>query len=218
MIRHILFDLDETLYPTSCGLMREISRRMTDYMVNHLGIPDGEVNALRQFYWEHYGTTLRGLYLERHIDAQAFLDFVHDIRVGEYLQGDAALDAMLTRLEQQKHIFTNAPKTHAERVLGALGVARHFTHIFDINFIAYESKPMPSAYQKILDALSAPAEECLLVEDSVRNLLPAKRLGMRTVLLDGRGAGESLDGVDVVIKTIYEVPEIVAVGAGVHRL
>jgi putative hydrolase of the HAD superfamily len=207
MIRYILFDLDETLYPPSAGLMPEISARMNEYMMTRVGIPASDVAQLRQAYWERYGTTLRGLCIERHIDVQEFLNFVHDIRIEKYLQMDVRLDAMLAQLSQEKFVFTNAPANYARRVLRALGVEKHFTNIFDINFITYESKPLPSAYHHVLAALGARAQECLLIDDSARNLVPAKALGMRTVWLSPDHARQ--DGaVDGVIATIYDLPEI----------
>ncbi len=208
MIKHILFDLDDTLYPTSAGLMYEISQRMNEYLVTHLGVPAEHVSEVRRSYWERYGTTLRGLYLERHIDPQPFLDYVHAIEVGKYLMPDLQLHEMLAGLGQRKYVFTNAPKDHAQRVLSALRVAVHFTDIFDINFIGYESKPTLSAYQKVLSALDARADECMMIDDSLRNLVPARQLGMRTVLLDGKGAGDSHAGADDVIATIYEVTRL----------
>jgi putative hydrolase of the HAD superfamily len=208
MIKHLLFDLDDTLYATSAGLMHEISDRMNEYMIQRLGIPENEVTRIRLDYWERYGTTLRGLYIERHIDAQGFLDYVHDVRIDQYLQADAALDAMLAQLAPRKFIFTNAPSNHARRVLSALGVERHFVEIFDINFIAYESKPTISGYHKVLAALAVAGEECLMIDDSARNLAPAKALGMRTVWLDGKGTGETPEGVDAVVKTIYGIASL----------
>ncbi|MDE3091751.1 MAG: pyrimidine 5'-nucleotidase, partial [Chloroflexota bacterium] len=65
MTRYILFDLDDTLYPTSAGLMHEISARMSEFMVARVGIPASEVDRVRRDYWARYGTTLRGLYIER---------------------------------------------------------------------------------------------------------------------------------------------------------
>lgn len=212
MIRHILFDLDDTLYPSNGGLMQEISRRMNEFMVTQLDIPEPDVTRVRQEYWERYGTTLRGLYIERHIDAQAFLDFVHDIRVQEYLQPDRQLDDMLAQLTLQKHIFTNAPAGHARRVLEALGVSRHFERIFDINFIHYESKPAAAAYPPVLEALGARADECLMVDDSARNLAPAHALGMRTVFVDGKGMTEIPSGVDHVIARIYQLGDVLKEG------
>lgn len=208
MIKYILFDLDDTLYSTSAGLMHEISERMNEFMITRVGIPADQVTHIRKDYWDRYGTTLRGLYIERHIDAQAFLEFVHDLPIDRYLQPDARLDAVLDRLPQDKYVFTNAPASHARRVLAALGVERHFARIFDINFIDYESKPTLSAYHKVLLALGTRGKEGLMIDDSARNLAPAKALGMRTVLLDGKGLvapGSPLEGVDEIITNIYDI-------------
>ncbi len=215
MIKHILFDLDETLYPFSTGLMQHINRRMNEFMVQNLGVPVEDVSAMRQAYWHKYGTTLRGLYVERHIDAQAFLHYVHDIPLGEYLRADERLDALLAAIPQDKYIFTNAPEDYARRVLGILGIERHFRRIFDINFIAYESKPAASAYQRVLEALNVRGDECLMIDDAARNLAPAKALGMRTVLLNGRGVeyAEAQLGVD---HTIVKIDELVDVLATLH--
>jgi len=211
MIRYILFDLDDTLYPTSAGMMQEISMRMSEWMIARLGIPAHDVDRQRQDYWARYGTTLRGLYIERHIDPQDFLDFVHDIRIEKYLRCDARLDAMLAQLPPTKAIFTNAPADYARRVLRVLGVEKHFADLFDINFIAYESKPTPAAYDKVIAALPVCAEECLLIDDTARNLVPAKKLGMKTVWLDGgnnRHGAEGRESADFVIATIYDVAMI----------
>ncbi len=212
MIKYILFDLDDTLYPTSAGLMQEISQRMSEYMIAQVGIPPADVDRVRRDYWTRYGTTLRGLYIERHIDAQAFLDYVHDIDLAKYLRPDVRLDAMLAALPQTKSIFTNAPANHARRVLRALGVEKYFGEIFDINFIAYESKPTPSAYAKVASALPVLVEECLMIDDTARNLVPAKKLGMQTVWLDGNDnprAAEGSESADFIVKSIYDVVGVV---------
>jgi putative hydrolase of the HAD superfamily len=212
MIRYILFDLDDTLYPTSAGMMQEVSERMSEWMITRLGIPADDVDRQRQDYWARYGTTLRGLYIERHIDPQDFLDFVHDIRIEKYLRCDARLDAMIAQLPQTKAIFTNAPSDYARRVLRVIGIEKHFAELFDINFIAYESKPAPSAYAKVVDALPVRAEECMMIDDTARNLRPAKKLGIQTVWLDGNDsphAAEGSDAADIVIKSIYDLVGVV---------
>ncbi len=208
MIKHFLFDLDDTLYPQSVGLMGEIGARMNEYMIARVGIPESAVAQMRKDYWDRFGTTLRGLYLERHIDPQDFLAFVHDVAVEKYIQRDERLDAMLTALPYPKHIFTNAPADYARRVLATLGVVRHFTRIFDINFIRYESKPNRAAYTIVLDALGARGDECLLIDDTARNLPPARALGMRTVLVRGSPHSEDGQGADVVIDSIHDLATI----------
>ena len=101
---------------------------------------------------------------------------------------------------------------YAGRVLAILGIASYFTRIFDINFIDYESKPTLSAYHKVLSALGTRSDEGLMIDDSARNLAPAKALGMRTVLLDGKGLvapGSPVEGVDEIITTIYDIQYVI---------
>ncbi len=208
MIQHLLFDLDDTLYPQRAGLMREISEKMSDYMTTRVGIPAADVARVRQAYWEKFGTTLRGLYLVHHIDPQDFLDTVHNVPVEKYLQFDARLDALLAAMPRTKHIFTNAPADYARRVLDALGIARHFQNIFDINFIAYESKPHSGAYTRVLDALGARGDECAMIDDTARNLAAARELGMRTVWLRVDARAEVVSGAEFEIDSIYELEQI----------
>jgi len=212
MIRYILFDLDDTLYPTNSGMMHEISERMSDYMVEHIVIPRDDVERQRKDFWARYGTTLRGMYIEHHIDPHPFLDFVHAVNVEGYLKPDARLAAMLARLPQTKSIFTNAPGDYARRVIRALGVENFFDQIFDIHFIEYASKPNASAYDCVVAALPVRADECLLVDDIARNLVPAKKLGMTTVWLNGTEERYGTDGeesVDFKLASIYDLGRLV---------
>lgn len=208
MINYILFDLDDTLYHTNSGMMQEISERMSEYMVTRLDVPRDDVDRQRKDYWARYGTTLRGLYIERQIDPHDFLDFVHDVNVAKYLAPDVRLQAMLERLPQTKSIFTNAPGEYARRVMCALGVEKHFVELFDIHFIEYASKPNQHAYDKVVAALPVAPAECLMIDDTARNLVPAKKLGMTTVWLTGTEDRHGVDGkesADFVIQSIYDV-------------
>jgi putative hydrolase of the HAD superfamily len=49
--------------------------------------------------------------------------------------------------------------------------------------LEFVNKPDRRAYLKALDFVSALPEECVLIEDSLRNLIPARNLGMKTVLV-----------------------------------
>ncbi|MBI3536518.1 MAG: pyrimidine 5'-nucleotidase, partial [Chloroflexi bacterium] len=203
-----LFDLDDTLYPQSAGIMNAIGARMNEYMIARVGIAPDEVARLRQEYWEKFGTTLRGLYLEHAIDPQDFLQYVHDIPVESFITRDERLDALFTALPQTKSIFTNAPEDYARRVLAALGIEKHFARVFGINFIRYESKPNPAAYTIVLDALGARGDECALIDDTARNLAPARALGMKTIWL--RGEKNRADGfrADAEIDSIYALAQV----------
>lgn len=69
----ILFDLDDTLYPASTGLWPVLKERMNRYMIERLNIPEPDVPRMREDYFRRYGTTLRGLEANFHVDEQDYL-------------------------------------------------------------------------------------------------------------------------------------------------
>jgi putative hydrolase of the HAD superfamily len=159
---------------------------------------------------------MRGLQINHQIDAEEFLHFVHDIPLAQFLVPNPGLDQILRSLPHDKVIFTNASREHAQKVLDQLGIRGRFQRIVDIRDLDYESKPQPSAYRRVCELLQVQPDECLLVEDSVHNLRPAKALGMLTVLVrDGHAASE--EGVDAVIDRIEEIGEAVRYLESVHQ-
>jgi len=202
--RILLFDLDETLYPADAGVMDYIRERMQDYVRRQLSLSPSEADALRRSYLRDYGTTLRGLQINHQVDAEEYLRYVHDIPLDRCLRANPELDAVLGLIPLQKVVFTNSSREHAERVLGALGIRHHFARIVDVRDVHYDSKPQPAAYQRICKMLSVRPQDCVIVEDSLRNLQPAKALGMATVLVGSREARAG-DGVDAAIGRIEEI-------------
>jgi putative hydrolase of the HAD superfamily len=206
MFRFLIFDLDETLYPRQTGLMQEIGVRINRYLIEHLHLPQEQANELRQRYYNQHGTALRGLVVERpDVDPEDYLHYVHDISLSEYIGPNPALAAMLRSMPLTKVIFTNATVEHAQNVLNILGVADQFADIIDVRRVAYVSKPNAEAYQRLLDILQARGDECILVEDAARNLLPGKGLGMTTILVDSEDCAE----VDFCVPDILAVKGVI---------
>jgi putative hydrolase of the HAD superfamily len=205
-IRYVLFDLDETMYATETGIMDLISDRINQYMSLRLGIDPEDVAGMRRGYYEQYGTTGRGLFLHHDIDVCDYFHFVHDLPVEDVLEPDPRLDQMLEGLDTEKIIFTNATAAHARRVLRALQVDRHFERIVDIEALGYVPKPDLRAYRHALQLLQVRGEECLLVDDRLRNLRPGRELGMTTVLV---GLDRPGDGADFVVGDVVEIGDVV---------
>jgi putative hydrolase of the HAD superfamily len=63
-IRALLFDLDNTLYPSSAPMGGEISRRITAYVQKFMGVDWEEASRLRRHGFARYGTTLKWLETE----------------------------------------------------------------------------------------------------------------------------------------------------------
>ncbi len=190
----VFIDLDDTIYPTSAGLWNVIRDRIRDYMQEHLQISPDDIPRLQQEYLERYGTTLNGLQRHHQVDVDNYLAYVHDVPLQRYLRPDPAVRAMLLSLPQPHWIFTNADEAHAQRVLAALDLSDCFQGIIDLRSNGFISKPNPQAYRQALAlAGGCEPEACLLVEDSPRNLRPAREMGFTTVLVSAQAAMPEAD-------------------------
>jgi putative hydrolase of the HAD superfamily len=108
MIKYILFDLDDTLYSKETGVMAAIGERIHQYIQEKVSLDPVGSRALRRHYLQTYGTTLKGLQVHYNVDTEEYLAYVHNVPLGEHLQPDDALDRVLTEIQAQKVVFTNA--------------------------------------------------------------------------------------------------------------
>ena len=177
-----LFDLDNTLYPLESEFMGLIEGRMTDFVERLTGLPREEARLLQKKYYTEHGTTLAGLMMNHGLEPKAFLDEVHDVSM-DRLVPDPELRAAIARLPGRRIIFTNGSVGHAERVLAHLNLRDLFSEVFAIETADYVPKPSLSTFDKIskLHAIDPPMTA--FFEDSEKNLVPAARMGMTTVLV-----------------------------------
>ena len=189
-INTLLIDLDDTVYPSNSGLWDLIKERISLYMAERLHMDWEVIPRLRSTYYREYGTTLRGLMAEYHIDREDYLQYVHDVPLGEHIQPDPALRQVLQDLPQRKIIFTNADSDHAHRVTDILGITDCFESVVDIRAIFPLCKPMPEAFQFALEQTGEQVENCAFLDDSVTNLAAARALGFYTVRVGSREVSE----------------------------
>jgi len=177
-----VFDLDNTLYPSSCNLFAQVDQRMTDYVRTLLNISHEAARKIQKDFYHHYGTTLKGLMDCYQIDPDDFLTHVHDIDYS-WLKPDPVLAAAITRLDGRKLVFTNGSRKHAENALEQLGLGAVFEDIFDIKDADYIPKPEPAPYEKFLQNYNIAPHRAVMFEDLAHNLQAPKALGFRTVLI-----------------------------------
>jgi putative hydrolase of the HAD superfamily len=179
-VRAWVFDLDNTLYPPSARLFDQIEVRMTDWVMQSLGVARAEADHLRRHYWATYGTTLAGLMREHGVDPAPYLTDVHDISLAQ-LQPDAALAAHIRALPGRRIVYTNGSAPYAERVLAARGLSGLFDAVYGVEHAGFRPKPERAAFEAIfaMDGLD-PAIGAMFEDDS-RNLAAPHEMGMRTV-------------------------------------
>jgi putative hydrolase of the HAD superfamily len=177
-----VFDLDNTLYPADSDLWPKIDARITLFLAHLFGLDGMSSRALQKYYYERYGTTLRGLMEEHRISAEAYLDFTHDIdRTG--LLPNHSLATAITALPGRKLILTNGSRDHALRTATALGLDAMFEDIFDIVAADFVPKPEAATYARFFDKHDVDPKRSVMFEDIARNLIVPHATGMTTALV-----------------------------------
>jgi putative hydrolase of the HAD superfamily len=177
-----VFDLDNTLYPASSDLWPKIDARITLFMCELFGLDGMSSRALQKYYYERYGTTLRGLMEEHEITADDFLEFVHDIDRSSLLPNHSLATA-ITALPGRKLILTNGSREHALRTAEQLGLDKMFEDVFDIVAGDLVPKPNPQAYERFFEKHGVDPAGSAMFEDIERNLVVPHARGMRTTLV-----------------------------------
>jgi putative hydrolase of the HAD superfamily len=204
----IFFDLDATLYPESNGLWQAIRQRIDLYLELRMGFKPDEIPAIRHRLFVDHGTTLRGLQIHHHVNPVDYLNFVHDLPLEEYLVPDPELREILLSIPCKCWVFTNADAPHANRVMKVLGIDDCFEGMIDVLIMDPFCKPKEEAYHFALKYVGvSDPKTCALLDDSIRNLAPAKSLGFFTVLVGQNG---NHPAVDRSITDIHELPQVVS--------
>ena len=143
-IKYWIFDLDNTLYSGQTRVFDQVSKKMSEYISKKLNISTVEAKEIQKNYFHEYNTTLNGMIKNHKIDADEFLEFVHNIDI-DFLKKDPMLSEELNKLDGKKIIFTNGSRKHALNVTKRIGIDHYFDGIFDI----IDSEFVPKPAQKL---------------------------------------------------------------------
>ncbi|GLS18393.1 pyrimidine 5'-nucleotidase [Labrys miyagiensis] len=177
-----VFDLDNTLYPHHANLWEQVDNRITTWMANFYGVDGLSARGLQKYYYQRYGTSLRGLMIDEGLDPANFLDFAHDIDHSP-LEPNPLLGTALSLLPGRKLIFTSGTTRHAMNIVKKLGVEKHFADVFDIVSADYLPKPAADTYINFFARHDVDPARAAMFEDLSRNLIVPHQRGMRTVLV-----------------------------------
>ena len=179
-IKFWLFDLDNTLYSGDTKVFDQVDKKMSFFISKKLNVDIAEAKKIQKSYFHEYNTTLNGMIKNHNIDAEEFLEFVHNVDLN-FLKKDLDLKNELNNLMGKKYIFTNGSRAHASNVTKRIGIENIFDGVFDIVDSEFIPKPSIEPYKKIIQKYGIDPEYCIFIEDIARNLKPAHELGMKTV-------------------------------------
>ena len=223
--KHLLFDMDNTLYPSSSAMDKGITRRMLECVADFFHCDIEKAIALRAERIVHYSTTLEWLRAEGLTDIEAFLAHVHPDNEADELPPQPGLRDFLLSLNMPMSVLTNAPHEHADTVLGKLGIADLFQAVTDIRDAGFNGKPYPDAYMAALKKVGAGIDDTLFLDDMQKYTDGWVALGGTAVLIgDSNGKpladdAESMKkaraanltgkiGQTIRMKSIYEIKSL----------
>ena len=135
-IKFWLFDLDNTLYDGATKVFDQVDKKMSKFISEKLNVSLEEARKIQKNYFQEYNTTLNGMIKNHKIDADEFLEFVHDVD--------------LSFLDRNKFLEEEIKKLIGKKIRKSDGV------VFDEQRM----------YPEVLDAFSFDGNFCRLVRDS----------------------------------------------------
>jgi putative hydrolase of the HAD superfamily len=178
----LLFDLDNTLYPPSSGILQEMNRRIGYFCAEYFGIDVDQANEMRRGKHLIYGTTLQWLRSCHGLeDPEPYIKAIHPVDIESFVEPDPELRSFISRLPGEYILLTNSPMEHALRTLRALDLEDLFPRIWDLRRLGYRGKPYREAYEKVLADLGLHASEALLIDDNEANIDGFRKLGGRVL-------------------------------------
>ena len=97
-IKYWLFDLDNTLYDGATKVFDQVDKKMTKFISEKLKVSSTEAKKIQKNYFQEYNTTLNGMIKHHKIDADEFLEFVHDVDLN-FLSQDKMLEEQIRKLD-----------------------------------------------------------------------------------------------------------------------
>jgi putative hydrolase of the HAD superfamily len=200
-----LFDYDLTLYDREeVEVLHRLDRNITRFLQVRFGLEEVAADVYRHDYLLRFGTTLAGLRALHGIDPKEYFDFIHQSNTLQLPRPNPSLRALLKSLPGRAWIFTNARRDWAEMGLASIGIADCFAGILDIESFNWVCKPDPSLYPHVALQVCENQEPIVFLDDQPANLLPARALGWRTVLVHPK-PDTITEGFDLVLPRLLDL-------------
>lgn len=167
-VEHLIFDMDDTLYPGTGKMNAGITQRMMENVADFYNCSIEDAILRRKENIADYSTTLEWLMAEGLTDVEGFFSHMHPENEAEELDEDPNLRPFLESIKIPKILLTNAPSEHAEHVLNKLNVRDQFDFICDIRYSGFKGKPYPSAFKNALKACGGTVENTIFLDDMIK--------------------------------------------------
>lgn len=128
-----------------------------------------------------------------------------------YLEKDSRLFTLLEKLAAKRTlgIISNFRRSHTIAILEALGIPQQFFPLMITEDIVTKIKPDLEPFLKAVDLSGYPADATVYIGDSpTKDMRPAKKSGMMTILLKENPEQDDLVYADACIPDIFSVTKV----------
>jgi len=204
-VKHLLWDVDGTLYKSQPDLLDAIQYEIYTRVATGLSTSYEEARSkFLAVYARLGGATATAV--ELGLDRRLIQEAVDSVDKTKYLRPDPRLrDMFEVTLRNFTHIIvTNTSRKGTARTLEVLGLSPQIFQGIVTADDVLRSKPDVEPYVKALETTGCPAHEHISIGDREKvDILPAKRLGMKTILVWGTS-----EVADASVPTVYDVPTV----------
>lgn len=204
-VKYLLWDVDGTFYKYDPLLQKVIRQKIYEFVANGLGIPLKEARERYEKIYEKIGSAT-ATSIELGLRRNSILEAIDSVDKSEYIKKDSRLLNMLEKtLKGYTHlIVTNDSRKGTFRTLEILDIPLNIFYRIITADDVINAKPNPEAFLKAIEITNSRPEECVSIGDRDKvDIIPAKRLGMKTIFVWGKS-----DIADYSFDTVYDVPKI----------
>lgn len=185
-IEGIIWDLDGTLYRFSDAFEQACNiaaARTAEKLLPDLTFEDA-LKVAEESYNE-WGFSGRHFVDRYGIHYPDYHFLYHDAIDETIIEKNDAMLAALQKLDLPSILVTHASRRWADRALTHLMMRDYFPHIIALEDTDFDGKAYTTApFIKALELLNLTPEKVLVIEDSARNLIKPKEMGMTTAYID----------------------------------
>jgi putative hydrolase of the HAD superfamily len=208
-IKILIWDFDGTLYRPNPDLWHDVRKGEYQTIANHTGWSrEKTVEEFAKLYKTVYDSATESTAVLSGISiAEAAVEMERYFDRRKYLTRDVKLIALFQKLKNFRHfILANGVIARHKETLEVLGVSPDiFEEMVTSQTVGF-TKPHEAGFRYILAKTCLPPEVHLMIGDrEAVDLVPAKKLGMKTCLV---WAETPSNIADITLPTVYEVATI----------
>ena len=204
-IKIIAWDVDTTLYKNIPELSLKFKEECIKVVAAVRNISYKEAENIFEDMRLKCGSSTMALRTLKAGDEKTLLEIQKKLHKQDYIKPDPKLLEMFNKLKKFRHfIITNSMKEDDQACLKKLGIAETiFEKIITVEDSG-EPKPGLASFQLLLTTTGLSADQHVYIGDREQvDIVPAKSLGMKTILVWGKS-----DIADLSLPTVYDVANV----------